>query len=147
MAIFDLTVSTGGQGPQAFSDRAGFVERLFDATAQNLAQNDVAQLIHIPAKTLVLRVFWAVETVEGGARNFSLGDGGDTDGFVVSTTANTLASGVSGLVLTEGAPNTITGYSNGKYYSAADTLDLLAVTSGGLTGAKIRVKAWMQHFA
>lgn len=146
MADFDLTVSTGGQGPQAFSDRAGLVERLFDATEWPLDQNDVAQLMNIPAKTLVLRVFWEVETVEGGARNFSLGDGDDTDGFIASTSANSLASGISSLALTEGGPNTITGYSNGKYYAAADTLDLLAVTSGGLTGAKIRVKVWMYHF-
>lgn len=123
------------------------MEVVFDATKQNLAQNDIAQLVNIPAKTLVRRVFWEVETVEGGARNFAIGDGSDTDGFIATTSANSLASGISGLALTEGTPNTITGYSGGKYYSAADTLDLLAVTSGGLTGAKIRIKVDMQHFA
>lgn len=122
------------------------VTQVFDGSVSTLAQNDVATLINIPANTYVMKVFWEVETAEGAARNFALGDGADTDGYVTTTTANTLAAGSSDLALTEGAPNTVTGYSNGKFYSAADTLDLLAVTSGGLTTCKIRVSALMVCF-
>lgn len=111
-------------------------------TAAPMVQNDTAEVIAIPAGTFIQGVVWEVETVEGAARNFAIGDGSDTDGFVATTSANSTASGASLLALGEGTPNTITGYSAGKYYAAADTIDVLAVTSGGLTGAKIRIKAF-----
>ena len=145
MATYDLTV---GSGVPALADWREFIATAtFDASVQNLAQNDVAQLIAVPAKTLITGVFWEIETVEGASRNFAIGDGSDTDGYITTTTANSLATGASGLSLTEGTPNTITGYSNGKYYSAADTIDVLAVTSGGLTACKLRVIARGYCFA
>lgn len=145
MATYDLTV---GSGIPALAEWREFIaEATFDASVQNLAQNDVAQLIAVPAKTLITGVFWEIETVEGASRNFAIGDGSDTDGYITTTTANSLATGASGLSLTEGTPNTITGYSNGKYYSAADTIDVLAVTSGGLTACKLRVIARGYCFA
>jgi len=119
------------------------VTKTLDCNVDNLAQNDIAQLIDVPANTYVLMVRWEVETVEGGARNFAIGDGSDTDGFVPTTSANSLASGAMALALAEAAPNTVGGYTNGKYYAAADTIDLLAVTADGLTGAKITVSALM----
>lgn len=145
MATYDLTV---GSGVPALAEWREFIaEATFDASVQNLAQNDVAQLIAVPAKTIITGVFWEIETVEGASRNFAIGDGSDTDGYITTTTANSLATGTSGLSLTEGTPNTITGYSNGKYYSAADTIDVLAVTSGGLTACKLRVIARGYCFA
>jgi hypothetical protein len=112
---------------------------VFDAKQQPLAQNDVAKLLNIPEKTLVLRLHWEVSTVEGATKDFALGDGVTTDGYLTTTTANTLASGVS--------PATTVTYAEGKYYSAADTIDLLAVTSGGLTACKISVKAFCVNFS
>lgn len=145
MATYDLTV---GSGVPALAEWREFIaEATFDASVQNLAQNDVAQLIAVPAKTLITGVFWEIETVEGASRNFAIGDGSDTDGYITTTTANSLATGASGLSLTEGTPNTVTGYSDGKYYSAADTIDVLAVTSGGLTACKLRVIARGYCFA
>lgn len=145
MATYDLTV---GSGIPALAEWREFIaEATFNASVQNLAQNDVAQLIAVPAKTIITGVFWEIETVEGASRNFAIGDGSDTDGYITTTTANSLATGTSGLSLTEGTPNTITGYSNGKYYSAADTIDVLAVTSGGLTACKLRVIARGYCFA
>lgn len=145
MATYDLTV---GSGVPALAEWREFIaEATFDASVQNLAQNDVAQLIAVPAKTIITGVFWEIETVEGASRNFAIGDGDDTDGYITTTTANSLATGASGLSLTEGTPNTVTGYSNGKYYSAADTIDVLAVTSGGLTACKLRVIARGYCFA
>lgn len=122
----------------------------FDATKRVLAQNDVIEILDIPAGTLITGVQWEVVTVEGAARNFAIGDGGDTDGFITTTSANTATSGCSALagIVLGGAgdpandPLVVTGYSAGKYYSAADTLDLLAVTNGGLTTCKIKIKAF-----
>jgi hypothetical protein len=147
----DDTSSSKGSGHSA----AGFpshvvFEGVFDATKRTLAQNDTLAVIDIPANTLIQGVQWEVEVAEGAARNFAVGDGSDTDGFITTTSANSLASGVSTLAGTVAGgsgdpasdPLVVTGYSAGKYYSAADTLDVLAVTSGGLTTTKIRLKAW-----
>jgi hypothetical protein len=141
--LADNTSSTKHSGHKA----AGFpsqivIEGYFDATKRTLAQNDTVAVLDIPANTLIQGVQWEVETVEGAARNFAVGDGSDTDGFIASTSANSLASGATALALGEGTPNTVSGYSAGKYYSAADTLDILAVTAGGLTTTKIRLNAW-----
>lgn len=137
MATFDNTPRAGEQPGNPY-----VITQVFDAASQNLAQNDIAQLIDIPGKSWVDLVWWEVLTVEGAARNFALGDGDDDDGYETTTTGNSLASGVSGPVaLTEGTPNTVTAYTGGKYYATADTLDLKAVTSGGLTALKIKVSA------
>lgn len=131
------------------SNAAGFpapvvIEGFLDCTRTSapMAQNDVAEVVSIPAGTFIQGVVWEVEVVEGAARNFAVGDGANTSGFVPSTSANSIGSGCSALTLTEGTPNTVTGYTAGKYYAAADTIDVLAVTAGGLTGAKIRLKAF-----
>lgn len=99
------------------------------AGATALTSADVIEAIPLPAKSLVLRVGLDVTTAEGGTLTIDVGDGTDPDGFLDGVDANTAASYCSTLVLAEGAPNTITGYSNGKYYSAADTLDLKIVNA------------------
>lgn len=114
----------------------------FTVAAYTLAQNDVLEALAIPAKTFVERVVAEVLVVEGASRNYAIGDGSSTSGYIPTTTANTLGATAQALTLTEATPNTVTGYTAGKYYSAADTIDILAVTSGGLTTAKIRVVAF-----
>lgn len=99
------------------------------ASATALTSGDVIEAIPLPAKSLVLRVGLDVTTAEGGTLTIDVGDGTDPDGYLDGVDANTAASYCSALALTEGAPNTITGYSNGKYYSAADTLDLKIVNA------------------
>lgn len=144
MAEFNLAVGGTTKLPATNTDRISMVKKVFDATAQNLAQNDIANLINVPAETFVALVKYKITKVEGGARNFEIGDGTDPNGFITTTSGNALGSGVSGpVVLTEGTPNTVTGFSGGKYYSAADTIDLKAVTAGGLTGCKVEVTAMM----
>lgn len=141
MAIFTLARG-GAQGyPDTSARKVYVIEGVLDAASQPLAQNDVAELINVPAGSFVQLVQYEVEAVEGEARNFSIGDGSDADGYITSTSANSEGAGISSLALTEGDPNTVTGYTAGKYYAEADTIDLTAVTSGGLTAAVIRVKA------
>lgn len=124
----------------------------FALTANVMAQNDVAEVIAIPANSLVHAIFWEVTRVEGAARNFAIGDGSDTDGFITTTSANSLADGASAFAATLGGtgaaadPVVVTGYSGGKFYTAADTIDVLAVTSGGLTTGKLKVKALVTTF-
>lgn len=133
------TTATGAPTNTGGSNSAGFpaftiIEATFDATKRNLAQNDTVELATIPAGTLVLGCHWQVLTVEGAARNFAVGVTGSTSKYQATTSANSATSGVT-LALTEGTPNTAAGYE-----AAATKLLLLAVTSGGLVAAKIRVK-------
>jgi hypothetical protein len=53
--------------------------------------------------------------------------------------ANTVASYASAIALAEGAPNTFVGYGAGKYYSAADTIDVITVNAAD--AAVVRVWA------
>lgn len=119
------------------------VEQTIDYTEQVTIQNDIVEAIDVPAKTKVIDIFWEVLVVEGAARNFAIGDGATTDGYITTTNGNALATGSLALALTEAAPNTVTDYTNGKYYSAADTIDILTVTAGGLTTMKLKVAALM----
>jgi hypothetical protein len=97
------------------------------AGATALTSGDVLQALRLPAKTYVLAAGIDVTTAEGATQTVDLGDGSDPDGFLDGVNANAVASYATSLVLTEAAPNTVTGYSNGKYYSAADTIDVVFV--------------------
>ena len=87
------------------------------------------EVLQIPAKSYVLHVGLDVTTVEGGTLTIDVGDGADPDGYLDGVNANAAASYASALALTEGAPNTITGLTSGKYYSAADTIDVTTVNA------------------
>lgn len=147
MPTIDLTVGGTTGYPDHAARKSYVVEREvdFSEAANALAQNDVAQLINIPAGSWVALVHWEVKTVEGVAATFDLGDVTDPNGYTPggAADANALGSGVSGpVVLAEALPNTVIGYSAGKYYAAADTIDLTAIAAGGLdTAAVIKVTA------
>lgn len=144
MATFTLTNGSSAVSSRESTYKTVVASALVDFSKRTLAQNDIAEVISVPADTFVRLVRWEVTKVEGAARNFSVGDGASATGYVASTSGNTLAEGVSGPVaLTEGAPNTVTGFSGGKYYSAADTIDVTAVTAGGLTTCILKVTAVM----
>tara|TARA_R110002012_G_scaffold321839_2_gene551777 strand:- start:150 stop:626 length:477 start_codon:yes stop_codon:yes gene_type:complete len=99
------------------------------AGATALAGGDVIEVLSLPAKTLVLNVGLDVTTAEGGTLTIDVGDGADPDGYLDGVNANTAASYCSALALSEGTPNTVTGLSDGKYYAAADTIDVKIVNA------------------
>ena len=99
------------------------------AGATALTSGDVLEVIQLPAKTYVMAVGLDVTTAEGGTLTIDIGDGTTADGYLDGVDANTVASYASTLALTEGAPNTVTGYSAGKYYAAADTIDVKTVNA------------------
>jgi hypothetical protein len=93
-----------------------------------------AQVLEIPAKTQVLKVWVQIVTaLAGGSPSLDIGDGDNTDGWVDTTE------------ITEGTTGTYFGaaeYSTtGKYYATADTID--AVVATGLTSGKAYVFAWV----
>jgi hypothetical protein len=106
--------------------------------------SDVAPILDVKAGWLVLRVHWKVTTEEGATLTFDIGDGSAADGFIDGADGNTAAEGVSGLALTDGSPNTVTGYSNGKFYTADDTIDFTPKNDADT--AVIEVTAYVINF-
>jgi len=108
-------------------DFAAIAAARLAAGATALASGDVIEAIPLPAKTLVLHVGVDVTTAGTASLTLDIGDGSDADGYLDGVAADAVGSFCSALALAEGTPNTIVGYGNGKYYSAADTLDIKLV--------------------
>ena len=135
MATYDVTgPGNAGATPSRFS--AGvrtpyLVENTIDVSAINsdagAAQNDVLQVLDIPAQTLIMHAGIEVITALSSSVTLDLGiTGGDVDTFV---DGDTNATGYS--VLTTTARPVIAG---------ADTLDVLVLSAASSAG-KIRVFA------
>jgi len=75
-------------------------------------------------------VFYQVLTADA-TQTLNIGDGSDVDGFVAAADVATVGNTGMGA----GA------YSAGKFYTAADTIDLEVPTSKALDTLKIRVSA------
>jgi len=93
------------------------------------------------AYDFVDKVLYEVITADA-TQTMSIGDGSGTSSYIadadVATAGNT---GHSALTLTEATPNTVTGYTGGKFYSAADTIDLLVPSGKVWDTLKVRVYA------
>ena len=99
----------------------GFISATFDAAVQNMGAADVWQGLSIPAGMMVHDVGVIILTIEDSAANLTVGDGGDADGFIATLDATVLGSGAAGTV------NSLafaTAFAGGKYYLAADTIDV-----------------------
>lgn len=117
-------------------------EVLFDASKQNLAQNESAGVIGVKAGERVLAVEAEVKEADANAGNAEVGDDADSDGYLEAFNANATGYHKMAVKLSEGTPNAVNGYtSGGKYYAADDTIDIKALGANGLTTAKILVRA------
>ena len=95
------------------------------AGATALASSDVLEVIKLAANTYVHCVGIEVTTAEGATATVGIGDGSAATGYYTAASLNAVASLSSTPALTEGTPNTFTNvYAFGKFYSAADTIDL-----------------------
>lgn len=94
----------------------------------NVANGDVIQALDIKAKTFVFDVFVEIVTAAGSATTATatVGDGSGASGWDAETNLAAAAA-----TLTHGASGTDTYATSGKYYSAADTIDLTATVSAG----------------
>jgi len=117
------------------------------AGATALASGDVLEVLQIPAKTHVLMVGVDVLNAGTAALDLDIGDGSDPDGYLDGIAGDAEAGFSSAqapalaLTLTEGTPNTLNTYAitpaffAGKYYGAADTIDMKFV--GQVPGALV----------
>lgn len=106
-------------------------------------QNDIIQLIQVPANTLVLGLSFSVTTVSSNMADFDLGDGDVTDGYVDGASMATVNDGCSWqTTFNEATPNTTKeGMSLGKFYTTADTIDLKQNTNATVVTGVLKVKA------
>lgn len=91
--------------------------------------------IDIPAGTLVPAYgvsVWVKTAMSGGTPSYTVGDGDDTDGWLTSAD---ITEATAGLYNSVAAAYSVSG----KYYSAADTIDIVITT--GLTAGECFVVA------
>ena len=98
--------------------------------------NDVLKVMNVPAKTWVKAVMVTVVTADTTVTDTDVGDGDNVDGYVDGLSLAT-AGVVAGSILQTDTTVT-TAYSvpvgGGKYYLAADTIDVKLITAGGVDG-------------
>lgn len=87
-----------------------------------LADNDVLEVIRVPANTYVTNVALNVTTAEGGTLTVDVGDGADPDGYHDGVNGNAVAAYITDA---GGA----TAFAHGKFYTAADTIDVTTVNA------------------
>ena len=135
------TIAKGSGANAAGFPAATVLVGEYDATKRNTTAADVIEVITVPKGTFVSAVFTETLTADA-SQTIHVGDGSDDDGWLVSADVGTAANlSGSALTLGEAAPNTITGYTSGKFYSAADTIDITVPTSKALDTLKVRVYA------
>jgi len=141
-----------GSGVNAYpAELAGLyaVQATLDFTDINsgsgTVQNDIVQLIQVPANTLVLGLSFSVTTASSNMADFDIGDGDVTDGYVDGASMATVNDGCSWkTTFNEATPNTtLDGMSLGKFYTAADTIDLKQNTNATVVTGVLKVKAVM----
>lgn len=149
MATFDVTNSVGASGgyPAHGAPRMFTVTKALDFSSASIvalnsgtgpAQNDVLQLIHVPAKTVVHGVYYTIDTASSNLADFDIGDGADIDGYhdgvnLTNGTNDFTGFGVSG---TE-------AFAAGKYYASADTIDGVCKTAASIVTGKITITVIM----
>ncbi len=94
------------------------------------------QLAKVAAGTLVKNVCAVVTTAEGDAITGEIGDGDDVDGWFDGATAE---FNLKSATYQKGNGANVTAV--GKYYSAADTIDLVIVNASGSTYTLNAMKA------
>ena len=135
------TITTKAGTTSAPSPRHVVFWNDIDFANRNVTAADVVEALAIPANTYIQHVAVHVLTADA-SQTMSVGDGDDTDGWLAgATTAAVGDVACSTIALTNGTNETITGYSGGKFYSAADTIDILVPTGKAYDTLKVRIFA------
>lgn len=133
----DTVDSTGGSAAAPWSGVNKFYVSSNVVDLTGVATGDVVQCLDIPADTFVFDVFVEVITATGLTSTATVGDGAGANSWDAETNLNAAAGTV-----THGASGTDAYATSGKYYSAADAVDLTCtITSGPCTTGSIRVVA------
>jgi hypothetical protein len=124
MTIYDRSQGGGGAPAGHLPSSQYRPKKVIDFAETPYLAADVLNLFDIPADMFVERVAVRVIKAEGAVATAGVGDGTTPTGFLTAVNLNAVATTISQLLLTEGVPNTITGYTGGKHYAAGDKLDM-----------------------
>ncbi len=94
-----------------------------------LGAADILEVIKVSAKTLVTHVALEVTTAEGGTLTLDVGDGDNPDGYLDGVNGNATAAYIS-VAGTD-------AFEQGKYYTAADTIDVVTVNAADTAVMKL----------
>lgn len=126
-------IAAGSGGNYAGSPCRTVLTGTYDATRRNTTAADVIEVLNIPAGTVVENVVLEVITIEATATpTIAVGDGGGTTSWVGATSTATAAK-------TLGAGAYVVA--GGKFYAAADTIDLVIPAGDAATTLVCKVHA------
>jgi len=145
MATFDFT--KGGTTGLADTQKHKHVvlENEIDfahADYAGVVGSSVVQMLNVPAGFLMTRCIVNVKTAAGGVVTFTVGDGAAAAGWILVVDGNVAGVTLSNLDLSEAAPPTYDDANmglGGKYYAAADTIDI--VPSDVMLAAVVKIFA------
>lgn len=129
MTTFDATTGGNGAISEAFGKGLFRMYKTFDLaklavdlnSGTDFTTSDVIQAFDIPANTMVLSAHCKVHKAEGASCTIDVGDGSDTDGFLNDVNLNSTSTSV----VTMHDYGYGTDHMLGRFYSAADTVDIL----------------------
>ena len=132
------TVTGGGStGHNSSAPTVKVYSEIVDFSEFTIAQNDIVEVIELPANSLVLYAGMDVlSATSSGSGTLSLGDQDDVDRYVAASTAT---AGIELTVARAGTSAMGTTSAGYGYYAAADTIDLTNATA--TLDAKVRVFA------
>jgi hypothetical protein len=134
MASTITTIADGFQPVVNLGTQFSVIQKEIDFSETNGGNGDTIECLPIAANTYVQNVGVIVKTAEGGTATATVGDGTDPNGWDASTNLNATAGTV-----TLGLPGTDAYATAGKFYTAADTIDL--VLGNACDAAKVIVFA------
>ena len=104
---------------ETLGGQMGVSRNRLDFTEKNCVATDIVQALKIPANCTVKDVDVRIVTAQGATATATVGDGSGANSWDASTNLNaTAGTNTSSLKGTD-------AYAYGKYYAAADTIDLV----------------------
>ena len=131
-----FVASTDAQ--QELGHRVTKLSNKIDFSEFNVGAGDTVQCLKVAKDMLVRNVSVIIVTAEGATTTATVGDGDGADSWDASTNLNATAG-----TLTSGLAGTDAYATAGKFYTAADTIDL--VVSAACDTAVIIVEAEASH--
>jgi len=126
------TFITGTQEHEILEGYVGYLQNTLDFSATNATTLAIVQALKVGAGMWVQNVYVKVDTAQGATLTAKVGDGTADDGWDASTNLNATAG-----TTTMGSDGTDAYVAGGKYYSAADTIDLTMLTAATLVDTAV----------
>lgn len=119
-------ISPNSPGVQVHRRRVDLAREAALAGVASFSSSDTLRLLELPAGTFVVDTFVRVLEAEGATLTADFGiTGTDADGFLDDVDLNATGYTRGVFALTEGTPNTFTGFTGGKLITADSAIDML----------------------